>query len=259
MQTLHDQLVTFAQAIVHGVEMPRAQAIYPHYQLATALAVYRQNYWSNLHNALAGAYPVIEQLVGKDFFRLMTRHFIAQHPSRSGNLHHYGSAMAGFIAAYLPVQDLAYLPDIAALEWACHDAYFAVEAAPLDLVKLSQLPPSVYPKLRLHVHPACQVVHSRYPIIAIWQAHQADAPSEFHIAIDSGPCIALVSRKNYMIQVSSITTSESAWLHKIQAGTLLGEATDETLAQYPDFDLPAALLKLAANNVLTDFALGAGS
>lgn len=239
--------------------MPGAQAIYPTYRLATALAVYHQNYWSNLHAALAGAYPVIEQLVGKDFFRLMTRQFIAQYPSRSGNLHHYGSAMAGFLANYPPAQDLDYLADVAALEWACHNAYFAAEAAPLDLDKLSQLPPSVYPELRLLVHPACQVVHSRYPVVAIWQAHQGDAPSEFHIAINSGPCIALVSRKNYVVQVSNITTAESAWLHSIQAGIPLGTATDETLERYPDFDLPAALLKLAANNVLTDFALGTGS
>ena len=35
-----------------------------------AMEVYRNNYHGNLHDTLAGAYPVIEQLVGKDFFRL---------------------------------------------------------------------------------------------------------------------------------------------------------------------------------------------
>ena len=121
MLVLNDDLSDLARAIVRGEE-PSSQidTNYQNYSVTIAIEVYRNNYRGNLHDTLAGAYPVIEQLVGKDFFRLLTRRFIGQHLSHSGNLHHYGAEMAGFVAAFEPAQELAYLPDVAALEAVSH-------------------------------------------------------------------------------------------------------------------------------------------
>ncbi|MDO9103018.1 MAG: DNA-binding domain-containing protein [Candidatus Nitrotoga sp.] len=258
MLLLNDDLSDFARAIVCGEEPSSGiDTSYQNYSVAIAIEVYRNNYRGNLHEALAGAYPVIEQLVGKEFFRLLTRQFIGQHLSRSGNLHHYGAEMAGFIAAFDSVQGLPYLPDVATLEWACQCAYFADDAATLNLDKLAQVSPEQYPDLILHIHPACQLVRSRYPIATIWHAHQPGAPSDFKIDLDSGASNALISRKNDVVVVSALTEGDAVWLQSIQAGTPLGEAIATTLAHYPDFDLQAALLNLVAQNVFESFSLGA--
>ena len=258
MLVLNDDLSDFARAIVHGEEPSSSiNTSYQNYSVDIAIEVYRNNYRGNLHDTLAGAYPVIEQLVGKDFFRLLTRQFIGQHFSSSGNLHHYGEGMAGFVAAFEPAQGLPYLPDVAALEWACHCAYFADDAATLDIGKLAQIPPEQYPDLILHVHSACHLVRSRYPIAAIWHAHQPGASGDFKIDLDSGSSNALVSRKNDVALVSELTEADAAWLQSIQVGTKLEDATAATLANYPDFDLQAALLNLVAQNVLSNFNLGA--
>jgi hypothetical protein len=255
MSALNDELSDFARTIVLGADLPPGD----HggglgYPVATAVGVYRNNYRGNLHDALAGAYPVIEQLVGKDFFRMLTREFIAQHPSRSGNLHHYGAEMAGLVAAFEPARGLIYLPDVAALEWAAHCAYFADDAATLDLAKLAQIPPENYADLILSTHPASHVVRSDYPIAAIWNAHQPGAPDDFHIDLDSKPCVALVSREDDVVVVSELTPGDADWLQSMQAGTTLGDATVATLERYPDFDLQAALLNLIAHGVLSDFS-----
>ncbi len=258
MLVLNDDLSDFSRAIVRGEEpSSRINTSYQNYSVAIAIEVYRNNYRGNLHDTLTGAYPVIEQLVGKDFFRLLTRQFIGQHLSRSGNLHHYGAEMAGFIAAFEPAQGLPYLPDVASLEWACHCAYFADDAATLNLGKLAQIPPEQYPNLILHIHPACHLVRSRYPIAAIWHAHQPGASSDFKIDLDSSSSKALVSRKNDVVLVSELTDADALWLQGIQAGIMLGDATAATLANCPDFDLQAALLNLVAQNVLANFNLGA--
>lgn len=258
MRDLHDTLTQLASAIVRG-EAPTSQitTAYPNYSAAVAIEVYRNNYRGNLHDALAGAYPVIQQLVGEDFFRLLARKFIERHPSHSANLHHYGAELADFVATFTPAQELVYLSDVAALEWACHVAYFVTDEATFDLNKLAKTPPEEYPNLILRIHPACQVVHSPYPITAIWQAHQPGANSDFQIDLNSGPSIALVSRQDGMVQVSELAQAETDWLQDIQAGMPLESATDATLERYPDFDLQAALLKLVALNVLTNFELEA--
>jgi hypothetical protein len=260
MLALSDNVSDLARAIVRSEEpSPQIDANYQHYSIAVAIEVYRNNYRGNLHDTLAGAYPVIEQLVGKDFFRYMARQFIERHFSRSGNLHHYGAEMADFVAAFEPAQGLLYLPDVAALEWACHCAYFSDDAATLDIVKLAQIPPEQYSELILYTHPACHLVRSKYPIASIWHVHQPGASSDFHIDLDRGtnlsPGNALVSRTENVVRVSELASANAAWLQAIQAATPLGEATAATLERHPDFDLQAALLNLVEQGVLSDFDL----
>jgi hypothetical protein len=257
---LHDELSQFAHAIVHG-QMPSPQIgqAYASYSAETAIGVYRNNYRGNLHDALAGAYPVVKLLVGDEFFRFLAKRYIEQYPSCSANLHHFGSELAGFIAAFEPAKELAYLPDVAALEWACHVAYFADDGDVLDLNELAQVPPDRYPDLVLHTHPSCHVVRSPYPIAAIWQAHQPGAPEDFHIELDGGSGYALVSRKDDMVQVSELTEAEATWLECMQAGAVLGKATEETTERHPDFDLLPVLRTLVAENIFAGFTLGAPS
>jgi len=254
MNALSDDLLGFGRAIVHGSELPPGlNHACLHYPAETAIEVYRNNYRGNLHDALAGAYPVIEQLVGKDFFRYLARAYIEQHVSRSGNLHHYGEKMAAFIAAFLPAQQLVYLPDVAALEWACHCAYFAADAGALDIGKLSRLEQEHYSKLVLVFHPACHLVRSGYPVAGIWHAHQPGAPGDFHIDFGSGPCNALVTRKDDVVMVSELTEADAVWLSIIRAGKTLGVATAVTMERYPGFDLQAGLASFVAQGVFADF------
>ena len=98
-------------------------------------------------------------------------------------------------------------------------------------------------------------MRSSYPIAAIWQVHQPGAACDFHIDLDSGPCVALVSRKDDVVRVNELTEAEAAWLHVLQAGAPLGDATAATLKCYENFDLHAALLNLVAQDVLTGFDL----
>lgn len=251
-----DDLDNFAQAIVRGDDS--ALNIAPHYanySAAVALAVYRNNYRGNLHDALAGAYPVTAQLVGEAFFRRLAYAYGAAHPSHSGNLHDYGEQMAQFLAGFEPARTLAYLPDVAALEWACHRAYFADDADVLGLAELALLPPEQYGGLVLHLHPACRMLHSRYPLAAIWHAHQPDMPDEFRIDLDSGPCHALVVRRDDAVDVVELSAADAAWLQLLQSGMALGASAAVALEQYPDFDLRAALASLAMLRVLTGFAV----
>ncbi len=261
MRSLSNDLVGFARAIAAGHDLPQQQVSCPRYPVATALDIYRNNYRGNLQDTLSAAYPVIEQLVGQDFFRWMAREYIAQHPSNSGNLHLYGAQMASFIAAFVPAQGLAYLPDMAALEWACHRAYYAPDAATLDISALAQVSPQQYSGLILTLHPACHLLHSRYPVAAIWHAHQphtqiSATASDFHINLDSGACNVLVSRGADSVCVDELPQADYDWLLRLQAGSTLGAATSATLQRFADFDLRPALLNVASHGVLAGFGQG---
>lgn len=259
MPALHNTLANFASSIVLGMDLlPETQALCPEYSVETALEIYRNNYRGNLHDTLAYAYPVIEQLVGKEFFRYLTQQYIARHPSASGNLHHYGAEVANFIAGFESAQGLVYLSDIALLEWACHRAYFADDVAKLDVSRLLKIHPEDYVDMVLYTHPASNLVRSSHPIAAIWNAHQPGSNGDFHINLDSGPSNALVSRKNNTVIVSELAEADAVWLHYIRSGISLVEATANALERYPEFDLNAVLANLVEREILTNFTLENG-
>ena len=252
---LRDELAQFSSAIRGERVLPSATAVCPRYPVTSALGIYGNNYRGNLHNALTGAYPVIVQIVGADFFRRLAHKFIEHHPSRSGNLHDYGAEMPDFLSTFAPAQGLPYLADVATLEWACHLAYYAPDVAAFDLTRLQQIPAAQYASLVWRCHPSISVLNSSYPLVKIWHVHQPGSSDEFHIDLDSGGGMVLVSRSGVTVDVNPLPAAEEEWLQHIQAGAALGVATDAALAAYPDFDLAATLSRFVTQGVLIDFVL----
>jgi hypothetical protein len=246
----------FAAAITQGAACVNGMQAATAYDVSVGLAVYRNNYRGNLHDALAGAYPVIVQLVGAEFFRRLARDFITAYPSRSANLFDYGAPLSAFLRDYAATQRLAYLPDVAALEWACHRAYLADDASSLNLAELAAVHPDDYARLHLQLHPVCFLIRSTHPVAAIWQAHQSTLAADFSLDLTQGGGAVLVTRQHNLVRVEKLAVADADWLNAILAGQNLGAASEHTLASYVDFNLPAVLLKLAQLDALTGFYLG---
>lgn len=255
MPAWRDELFCLASAIRGHETLPGGMFASQHYPIESALNVYRNNYRENLHDSLATAYPILVQLVGSDFFRMLAQKFIEQHPSRSGNLHHYGAQLSDFLSKFSAIKNLPYLPDFARLEWECHQAYFAADPAAFNPLRLHDLAEAEYEKLIWQCHPVCCVLFSPYPLLAIWHAHQPGANTDFRIDLDQVGGDLLVNRTVNGVEVSALSPDTADWLRRIQAGITLGEATEATLASYPDFDLPATLIMLVSNAVLINFRI----
>ena len=245
-------LETFVRALTAAQEEERL--VSSRYPVTAGFRAYRHNVQANLQAALEGAYPVLTRVVGTDYFGYLAKRYSKQKPSTSGNLHDYGAAFPEFLAEEGPTT-LPYLADLATLEWACHRAYFAADTSPLDLQRLASLDPEWHERLVFQFHPAVALVHSHYPVAAIWQAHQPGAPEDFHIDLNSGPCRVLVSRPRQEVQVESLSAAEHDWLTRLTTGASLGAATGDTLAHHPDFNPTPLLLTLTQQGQLTDFTL----
>ncbi|MDE2623336.1 MAG: putative DNA-binding domain-containing protein [Betaproteobacteria bacterium] len=256
MQPFADTLDDFSRSLGHSAgAMPGASARTTRYSLEAALDIYRNNWRHNLRAALAGAYPVLEQVVGTEFFHHLASRFMEVHPSTSGNLHDYGAALPAFLHGFAAAQSLPYLPDLAALEWACHRAYFAQDENPLDLQALARVPEDELEQLAFALHPACALLSSAWPVAAIWHAHQPGAPEDFHIDLDAGLCRLLVGRSEGKATLTELAADEFLWLSRICAGATLGQATTQTLESHPDFNPGTLLPRLALNGTFVRFTL----
>ena len=191
--------------------------------------VYRANLLANAHSALAAAYPVVRRLVGDAFFRELSDRFALAHPSRSGDLHLYGAELGGFLAHYAPARELACLPDVAALEWAIATAYHAGDARGMDYEALAAIPDAQRNDIGLLLQPAARLIASPHPVLAIWEANQAERDGTPERS--EGPDLVLVHREGFAVRTRLLSRGEWDFLDALRARRTLAEiASDASLA-----------------------------
>jgi hypothetical protein len=220
---------------------------------AARIDIYRRNVFGNYRKALATTFPVVRQLVGAAFFNAAADAYVRAHPSTRGDVNRYGDDLARFLAAYEPARTLAYLPDIARLEWAIDQAAIAADAPPFDLAALAALPEKAHAGLRFVLHPSAQVVESHYPILHIWQVNQPDFEGPAEVDLREGGDSLLIVRGERGVDLERLKPGEAALLDGFAAGETLALAADLATEAEPSFDLPAALRRHVANHVLTAF------
>ncbi|OHC67054.1 MAG: hypothetical protein A2045_15560 [Rhodocyclales bacterium GWA2_65_20] len=207
---------------------------------AHALAVYRNNYRVGLMEMLALVYPIVQQLLGVEFFGALSREFVRATPSHSGNLHRYGAGFADFIAGFAPAAEWPYLPDVARMEWALHRGYYAPDSVHLDVATLAALSPTQWGALRLPLDASLSLLRSPWALSAIHAYHQPGATRQpFTLAQAEN---LLLWREHGAMQLRPVADAPAAFLLRLQHGATLDEATAAALLVAPDFALQDTLL-----------------
>ncbi|MGP1396411.1 MAG: HvfC/BufC family peptide modification chaperone [Inquilinaceae bacterium] len=220
------------------------------------LGIYRTNTFGSLTQVLKAAYPVVFRLVGDPFFRAMTHAHIRAHPPRRPHLLSYGGDLPAFIAAFAPARPLPYLPDVARLEWARNEAYFAADAPPLDAAGLQRVPLDEYPKLTFALHPAIRLVASPYPIQRIWEVNQTDDDRVAAVDLNQGGQRVVVARRRGSVIQSGVGAGEYALLLALSQGRTLQDAAAAAMAAEADFQLQPVLAAHLAGGTFAGVADG---
>lgn len=214
-------------------------------EVAQRFKVYRNNVQHSLTRALAARFPVVEQLVGADFFTAMARVFIATASPRDPVLLHWGDGFGTFLDHFPPVAHLPYLGDVARLEYtrgrACH-------AADADAVAPECLRSDNPANLRFVLHPSVTLFSALTPAVQIWLAHQSGSPRS---PVASGPDHALIARRpDFSVIVERIDSGSHAVLTALRDGQTLGDAARH-------LDPTHALTLLLRDGLIVGFCTGA--
>lgn len=221
------------------------------------LAVYRNNVVSSLVDALAETFPVVQQLVGTEFFRAMAALFVRQAPPRSRVLAHYGQQFPSFVADFEPAGGLPYLADVARLELARVAAYHAADAAPVsdESVAFALASGDRMGELMLVLHPSVTTLDSWHAVVTLWAAHQVDDGADIAPVDVDLPESALVLRAGLNVLVLRAPAGAVTFVEAVRAGLNLGEAAARALTAAPTFDLTTVLSQLLAHGALSSLHL----
>jgi hypothetical protein len=129
------------------------------------LAVYRNNVLFSLRRLLEGTFPATRWLLGPDRFAEIALAFIRSAPPDRPQLLAYGARFPAFLERQAEAATVAYVADVARLEWAREEAYYAPDAPPLPAPHLAAIPIARYAGLRFDLHPTLRLIRSTGPVL----------------------------------------------------------------------------------------------
>ncbi|MCC6007773.1 MAG: putative DNA-binding domain-containing protein [Rhodobacteraceae bacterium] len=193
-------------------------------EIPRRFAVYRNNVHHGLSQALAARFPVVERLLGTDFFGAMARAFIKHAPPPDPVLLRWGAALPCFLEGFPPVGHLPWLADVARLELMRGRAYHAADAEPIRPGALATTDPE---RLILGLHPSVTLFASDYPAVTIWRMNTAPDPS--HAVLKARPEHALIARSpDFAIVTETLDEATHGVLAALATGAPLGRAATRT-------------------------------
>ena len=252
MPTLRSTLQVMKSSLLHRDNAAESLVGESAFEPAQRLQLYRNNLVIGLTEALAAVYPVVQRLVGEDFFRVTCREFIPEYPPRQAALHEFGEAFPEYIRSYKPASSLPYIADVAELEWALHEAYHAADADLLDPMQLQRIPEERQGELRFVLHPAARLLKSDYPVHRIWQVNQEEHTGNDVVNLDEGGVCVMVVRPRLEVFINTIPEAEWKFLSSLGYGHSLDDSLKVALSIDPRFNLGAVLQSRMADKTIVD-------
>lgn len=218
-------------------------------RIAAGLAVYRNNVRAAFLRILQEAFPVVERLVGEEFFRYLAHEYFYAHPPTSPLAARYGDALPDFLEGFEAVSALPYLADVARLELAWLAAYHAAEGCALTPAKIFEAVGDAPGAARFTVHPSLRLLHSPYPVHSIWRhnKHRVDGP----LKLESREERVLVIRPENAVSTSAISPGLFAAMEAIASGATLGDALDRAVGAERAVRLPEIIRAIATSGAIT--------
>jgi hypothetical protein len=212
--------------------------------LRDRVGIYRGNLHAIWCNSLRSAYPVIEQLVGSDFFEQLAILYGRRYPSVSGDLNEFGQYFPSFLQRESSVQAYPYFSEVAQLEWQVHRAYYCADDEVLDLHDFLRLCGPTVTAFGLKLHPAAFLFQSVGAAVQIYLAHQTSDTKLEELDVSSTiPSFALVTRRDWRVSTSEITHAEFVALSALDQGRPLADALELALDLDHQFDVALVLSK----------------
>lgn len=212
------------------------------------LHIYRHGCEAIHDAALRTTYPAVLALVGADFFGQVARGYRRAHPSRSGNLQAFGAGFAQYLGSVPEARTLAYLPDVARLEWLRQESALAADAGPMTPESFARQCAGISASLHISLHPSVRLLASRYAVLTIWRYALRPTTERLTLA-DAGESVVLW-REDGEVAMAALDGASFACIAALVRGNTLDAARAAAMVLDAGFDLSACLGSLFRHGLI---------
>lgn len=176
--------------------------------------------------ALANTYAGCEKILGVRYFKQLATEFYYQHPATHPDLNRYGEAFPDFLQDFIEhhaeLAEYPYLPDLARLEWAYEQAYYAGDDLLFDFEGLAGLEEDAYRGLRFVLGASVSMLRSDYPVLELWSA-QREQETIREIEASNELQYLCITREDFKPVVHKIDHPSWWVMDKVNQGYAFGE------------------------------------
>ncbi|MEW6681818.1 MAG: DNA-binding domain-containing protein [Nitrospirota bacterium] len=254
MSRLREIQRTFSEGVMEGKPHAVAAAIAPDGSALRSVALYRRLIRLNYTQVLKVTYPVLFRFIGEHYFGILARGYLKAHPSTSGDLFPYGRHLPAFLRA-LRVSPL--LPELARLEWACHEVHQAADSPPLSSEELQAIA-SVDPShVTVRFHAASRLLSFPLPVQRVWLALQAEAPADevVDLPLPEEETGVIVTRADGKVRVTPLASLDYRLLEAMSRGVDLASVERMAIESEPEFDFSRLFATVLDLHIISGFSV----
>jgi hypothetical protein len=132
------------------------------------LAVYSNAYFARVHDCLRDDFGALARALGSETFHDLVKTYLMMHPPTRPSLRHAGAHLAEHLAtepfAEIFSRGCPYVDDLAQLEWAMAEAFYAADSRILVREELAALAPDGWSDLRFETVPSLRLLTCAWPV-----------------------------------------------------------------------------------------------
>lgn len=247
LQKFEQGLTDYIFSNFHADEISALVKAYSKDELNARLAIYRNNVYASLLSVMSDLYPAVVKTVGENFFNACAKAYLKENPPRQASLVVLAHDFPEFLESFAPATSLPYLPDVARIDLACHQAYHAVDAVPLSAEDFARMSPGELSNSQLQPHPSARLIKSAHACFSIWNL-SADTESE--INADEAESV-LVVRPETAVNTYSLTIGSYHFISSLFTGNTLEQALSEGIDNDASFHPAEAIQFLIQSGLAT--------
>jgi len=216
----------------------------PDLPAAERVAIYASMYRWRLVEALRETFPKLASHLGDEVFASLAEDYLRRHPSEHHDVAQVGRRLAAFLREF-PDPERPDLADLAELEWARHQVFFAPPAEPVGVEAFAGLAPEALTRTGLLLSPALRVLVLDHAAAPLWRRLEDGEPPQ---PPSSGPSAVAVWRSGFDVFHATLPLHEAVALE----GARSGDSLAKICAAFCDRDDPAAAAHTAISGWLAE-------
>jgi len=205
----------------------------------TLLDVYREGYALRLIEVLSSDFAGVLAMTGPEDFDVMTRAYIAAHPSHHPSVRWFGRHLPDFLATTAPYDKSPAMAEMARFEWALGEAFDSIDAAPLQAEAVMAVPPEAWETIAFTPLPSLRRLSFTHDVPPSWQRREEVEPGTLEVAAFETPVPWMIWRPEHMSNFRSLEPDEAVMLDTMVQGQPF-PALCESLLPFVEEDQAAA-------------------
>jgi len=198
----------------------------PEVSKATRLSIYGDGYFLRIVDVLGSVFESMKEVVGEhEFLHHIGREYLVKHPSTHRCIDNIGSEMADFLKDHhQTTHHHPYLADLARLEWAYHESFFADERPAFDFAALAGQPLGKWARATMDIDPSVRLLDLKWPVDELWRADGKWTRRRLKAMKQSPTKIIVYRRPDALVRVGRLDPAAFTLLSALKAGKTFGEA-----------------------------------